>query len=205
MRRVAWAVMAVVLGIRHGEVENPDHLVYARSAGFPLAAAGREAARRLGEALRNAPIVAVWASPLERAQETAAALAEPHGLRVQTDERLIEWGGLVRWQGTSWPESMQDPDLLAMYADPIARSPEYPLDVAGREVLAWAEERAAEHSDGVVIGVSHEAPLIAAWLAGRGADFHAFRSVNIPHLGGVRLVPGPPETVDPADALAPSC
>jgi broad specificity phosphatase PhoE len=197
--------MAAVVGIRHGEVENPDHLVYARSAGFPLAAAGREAARLLGEALRNAPIVAVWASPLERAQETAAALAEPHGLDVRTDERLIEWGGLVRWQGTSWPESMQDPDLLAMYADPVGRSPDDPLDEVGRRVMAWAGEREAEHDDGVVIGVSHEAPLIAGWLFGRGADYSAFRSVNIPHLGGVRLLPGPPEIVDPVDALVPAC
>jgi len=197
--------MASILGIRHGEVENPDHLVYARSDGFPLAAAGLEAARRLSESIRNADVVAVWASPLLRAQQTAEALAEPHGLSVQTDERLIEWGGLVRWQGRSWPEAMQDPELLEMYADPIGRSPDYPLDAAGRGVLAWAEERAAEHDDGVVLGVSHEAPLIAAWLAGRGADFSAFRSVNIPHLGGVRLVPGPPETVDPAEALAPFC
>ena len=197
--------MAAVVGIRHGEVENPDHLVYARSEGFALSAAGLEAAQRLGDAIRNANVVAVWASPLTRAQQTARALAEPHGLAVQTDDRLIEWGGLLRWQGKSWPESMQDPELLAMYADPVAHSPGYPLDEAGRGVMAWAEERAAEHPDGVVLGVSHEAPLIAAWLAGRGADFHAFRSVTVPHLQGVRLVPGPPETVDPGEALAPFC
>ena len=197
--------MAAVVGIRHGEVENPDHLVYARSEGFPLAAAGRESARLLGERLRSAQVVAVWASPLERAVETATALAAPHGLGVEIDERLIEWGGLVRWQGRSWAETMQDPDLIAMYQDPVGHAPEDPLDGVGRRVLTWADEQAAAHDDGVVLGVSHEAPLIAAWLSGRGADYSAFRSVNIPHLGGIRLVPGPPETVDPADALAPTC
>jgi broad specificity phosphatase PhoE len=197
--------MASVVGIRHGEVDNPDHLVYARSAGFPLAANGREAAARLGEALRGAAVVAVWASPLERAIETARALAAPHGLSVSVDERLIEWGGLVRWQGRPWAETMQDPDLIAMYADPVANCPADPLDGVGRRVLAWAQERAAEHAEGVVLGVSHEAPLIAALLAGRGSDFRSFRSVNIPHLGGVRLAPGPPETVDPADALVRAC
>jgi broad specificity phosphatase PhoE len=197
--------MAVVLGIRHGEVENPDHLVYARSKGFPLGPRGIAAAERLGEALRNAAVVAVWASPLERAVQTAEALAAPHGLPVQVDERLIEWGGLVRWQGRPWAEAMVDPELLAMYADPVGHSPDDPLDGVGRRVLAWAGERAAAHDEGVVLGVSHEAPLIAADLAGRGGDWSAFRSVNVPHLGGVRLEPGPPEIVDPVEALAPSC
>jgi broad specificity phosphatase PhoE len=197
--------MAAVLGIRHGEVENPHHLVYARSRGFPLAARGREAARLLGDALRNAPIVAVWASPLDRAMETARALAGPHGLDVGVDERLIEWGGLVRWQGRSWAETMRDPDLIAMYADPVGSCPDDPLDGVGHRVLAWAGEQASAHAEGVVVGVSHEAPLIAAYLSGRGADFASFRSVNIPHLGGVRLLPGPPEIVEPADALAPAC
>jgi broad specificity phosphatase PhoE len=197
--------MAAVLGIRHGEVDNPDHLVYARSTGFGLDARGRDAAERLGAVLRSAPLAAVWASPLDRAVQTARALAEPHGLSVGVDERLIEWGGLVRWQGRPWAEAMVDPDLLAMYADPVDRCPDDPLDAVGRRVLAWAGEQATAHGDGVVLGVSHEAPLIAAYLAGRGGDWAAFRSVNIPHLGGVRLDPGPPEIVDPADALASSC
>jgi broad specificity phosphatase PhoE len=150
-------------------------------------------------------VIAVWASPLERAVETAQALAAPHGLEVEVDDRLIEWGGLVRWQGRPWGEAMTDPDLLAMYADPVGDSPADPLDAVGARVLTWAGEQAAVHGDGVVLGVSHEAPLIAAYLAGRGGDWAAFRSVNIPHLGGLRLVPGPPEIVDPADALAPAC
>src|SRR6478752_2801796 len=126
--------MAVVLGIRHGEVENPDHLVYARSQGFPLGPRGVAAAERLGDALRNAPVVAVWASPLERAVQTAEALAAPHGLPVLVDEGLIEWGGLVRWQGRPWAEAMVDPDLLEMYADPVGNCPADPLDGVGRHV-----------------------------------------------------------------------
>src|SRR6266540_2416943 len=130
--------------------------------------------------------------------------AAPHGIKVQVDDRLIEWGGLIPWQGRPWAEAMRDPDLLAMYANP-ASWPEDPLDEAGRRVLAWAEEATAVHAEGVALGVSHEAPLIAAYLAGRGGDYSAFRMVNVPHLGGVRLLPGPPEIVDPAEALAPFC
>ncbi len=178
--------------------------MYGRLDGFPLAADGMAAARTLGEALRNSNIVAVDASPLTRAQETARALAEPRGLEVRTDARLIEWGGLARWFGRPWAEAMTDPELLAVYADPAAKVNDDPLDEAAGRVTAWAEEAADRHPDGVVLGVSHEAPLVAAYLAGRGGDWSAFRMLNIPHLGGVRLIPGPPEIVDP-EILVPSC
>ena len=196
--------MGVVLGIRHAEVDNPNHLVYGRSQGFPLTAAGLAAALALGDALRAADVVAVCSSPLERARQTAEALAAPHGLEVAEDDRLIEWGGLGPWVGRPWAEAMVDPALLAMYADPVGRCPGDPLDRVGARVLEWAVEAGVAHPDGVVLGVSHEAPLVAAYLAGRGADWSAFRAVNVPHLGGVRLIPGPPEITDPA-ALVPAC
>ena len=53
----------------------------------------------------------------------------------------------------------------------------------------------------MVFGVSHEAPLAAAYVIGRGADFSHFRAVSVPLLGAIRLVPGPPELVDPVEAL----
>jgi broad specificity phosphatase PhoE len=99
---------------------------------------------------------------------------------------------------------MVDPALLAMYADPVSAAGES-LDEAGRRVTAWAEDAEGSAAEGVVLGVSHEAPLIAAYLAGRGVGFTGFRMVNIPHLGGVRLLPGPPDIIDPAEALAPRC
>ena len=196
--------MGVVLGIRHGEVENPDHVVYGRSPGFPLTAAGLAAARALGEALRAADVVGVYASSLDRARQAAEALAEPHGLAVTVDDHLIEWGGLARWQGRPWAEAMKEPAVIEMYADPVGNCPDDPLDRVGARVIAWADDATAAHPEGIVLGVSHEAPLIAAYLAGRGADWSAFRAVNVPHLGGVRLVPGPPEITDPS-ALLPAC
>src|SRR5690349_19259016 len=142
-------------------VENPDGVIYARLPGFPLAADGLRRAQELGKLLAAAPVSAVYASPLERAVQTAGALASPHGLDVVPDD---------------------------------------PLPAVGERVLQWARE-AAERHDGVVFGVSHEAPLAAAYLVGRGADFSSFRAVNVPLLGSVRLEPGPPELVDPVAAL----
>ena len=194
--------MTLVLGFRHAQVENPSAVIYARLPGFPLSSEGRENAERVGRLLARASVRAVYASPLERAQGTAAALAAPHGLEVRTDERLLEWAFWVRWQGMPWqglPD--REPEVAAYVDDPAAACADDPLEDVGKRVLQWAEEAAAEFDDGIVFGVSHEAPLAAAYIVGRGADFASFRAVNVPHLGSIRLLPGPPEMVDPVEVL----
>ncbi|MCA1834636.1 MAG: histidine phosphatase family protein [Actinobacteria bacterium] len=166
-----------------------------------MAAEGLRGAEALGKLLAAAPVRAVYASPLERAQQTARALAAPHGLEVVTDDRLIEWSFWVRWAGTPWAGlAAADPAVADYEEDPGSACPDDPLSEVGTRVLAWAREAADEH-EGVVVGVSHEAPLAAAYLTGRGGDFSGFRAVNVPPLGCVRLEPGPPEIVDPVASL----
>ena len=188
----------MIVGVRHAQVLNPEGVVYARLPGFRLSEAGESRAKDLGDALASAPVVAVYASPLERATETAAILATPHGLPVVIDERLLEWSFWVRWQGLPWNRIRErDPDLLRTYAeDPGSASPDDTLEDTGRRVLSWADEAASHHAEGLVLGVSHEAPLIAAMLLGAGKPMARYHSVNLPHLSTVRLLPGPPEPVD---------
>jgi len=188
----------VIVGVRHAEVANPNGVVYARLPGFHLSAAGREAAGELAAGLRSAPVVAVYASPLDRAVETAAILAEPHGLDVATDQRLQEWSFWVRWQGMAWTSIHdRDPRLLEAYSlDPASACPDDSLETTGRRVLAWAEDAERAHPDGLVLGVTHESPLVAAWMVGSGRNLRDYHSVNFPHLTCVRLQPGPAEVVD---------
>lgn len=88
--------------IRHGEVENPEHVVYARLAGFGLSDRGRRQATEAARYLARRPVVAVWSSPLQRALETAWVLAEPHGLPVLVDDELTEWKLADDWAGIVW-------------------------------------------------------------------------------------------------------
>lgn len=84
--------------MRHGEVHNPDGVLYGRLAGFRLSERGVAMAERiadhlagrgpLGEPRRD--VVHVVASPLQRAQETAAPIAAAFGLETASDERLVE-------------------------------------------------------------------------------------------------------------------
>lgn len=76
--------------LRHGEVENPDGILYGRQADWHLSVRGREMAEAVAKWTKGRDIAAVIASPLERAQETAQPIAALHKLSVQTDSRLIE-------------------------------------------------------------------------------------------------------------------
>ncbi|GAA1881195.1 histidine phosphatase family protein [Streptantibioticus ferralitis] len=82
--------ITVVHLMRHGEVHNPEGVLYGRLPGYHLSELGRKMADRVAEHLADRDIRYVVASPLERAQETAAPIAAAHELAVATDERLIE-------------------------------------------------------------------------------------------------------------------
>ncbi|MER0480826.1 histidine phosphatase family protein [Streptomyces sp. Edi2] len=82
--------ITVVHLMRHGEVHNPDGVLYGRRPGYHLSELGRKMADRVAEHLAGRDITHVVASPLERAQETAEPVAGAHGLETATDERLIE-------------------------------------------------------------------------------------------------------------------
>lgn len=75
---------------RHGETSwNYENKILGRTD-IPLNERGKEQARILAEKLKNVQIDVIIASPLSRALETAACIAETKGLEVFTDERLME-------------------------------------------------------------------------------------------------------------------
>jgi broad specificity phosphatase PhoE len=86
--------ITVVHLMRHGEVHNPDGVLYGRRAGYHLSELGRRMADRVAEHLADRDVTHVVASPLERAQETAQPIAKSHGLDLATDARLIEAGNV---------------------------------------------------------------------------------------------------------------
>jgi broad specificity phosphatase PhoE len=94
-------VFTTVHLLRHGEVHNPDGILYGRLDGYHLSERGQEMARRVAAHLAGEPgpdgtsrpradLAVVVASPLQRAQETATPAAESFGLELGTDERLLE-------------------------------------------------------------------------------------------------------------------
>ncbi|HWR67014.1 MAG TPA: histidine phosphatase family protein [Bellilinea sp.] len=82
--------MTLLLLIRHGENDFMLRRLTGRTAGISLNAKGRQQAQMLADALTHAPLQAIYASPLERAVETAQPLAAAHGLEIQVRPALIE-------------------------------------------------------------------------------------------------------------------
>jgi broad specificity phosphatase PhoE len=84
--------ITVVHLLRHGEVHNPEGVLYGRLPGFRLSDAGMAMARQAATWFRDRDVTHLVSSPLERAQQTAAPIAEELSLPVGIDERLIEAG-----------------------------------------------------------------------------------------------------------------
>ena len=93
--------MPLFLLIRHGENDfTKKHKLAGHLPGVHLNEKGQKQAQALGEALKDVPIKAIYSSPLERAQETAAPIATARRLEVQTEAGLIETN-VGKWQGRS--------------------------------------------------------------------------------------------------------
>lgn len=82
--------MTLLLLIRHGENDFMLRRLTGRTAGISLNTKGHQQAQMLADALTHAPLQAIYASPLERAVETAQPLAAAHGLEIQVRPALIE-------------------------------------------------------------------------------------------------------------------
>ncbi len=151
----------MIVGIRHAQVWNPEGLVYARLPGFHLSEAGRADAARLAASLAGAPVRAVYASPLERAQETAEILAAPHGLEAVPLPELREFS-MGRWEGLTAAEIRAlDPAAFEAWMADVGRF-QFPggeslTDVSARAWPAF-EGIAARHSGSRVLVVAHGGP-----------------------------------------------
>ena len=86
----ASAISSTVHVLRHGEVHNPESILYGRQPGWRLSERGLAMAEAVAKWSKDLSLGAIHASPLERAQQTAAPIAREHGIKIKTDDRLIE-------------------------------------------------------------------------------------------------------------------
>ncbi|HCA84242.1 MAG TPA: hypothetical protein DEQ61_01245 [Streptomyces sp.] len=150
----------VVHLVRHGEVHNPDGVLYGRRAGYHLSELGRRMAERVAEHLVDRDVTHVAASPLERAQETAMPVAESHSLDLVTDERLIEAANV--FEGKSFgvgDGALRRPSNWRHLTNPFRPSWGEPYaEQVERMLAALADARDAARGHEAV-AVSHQLPI----------------------------------------------
>jgi broad specificity phosphatase PhoE len=76
--------------VRHGEVHNPEKILYGLQPGWRLSDRGNEMAAVIGEWSTKLDLGAIHSSPLQRAQETVVPIIAKHKLSLTTDKNLIE-------------------------------------------------------------------------------------------------------------------
>jgi broad specificity phosphatase PhoE len=162
----------VVHLVRHGEVHNPDGILYGRSTGYHLSERGRKMAERVAERIGDRDITHMVSSPLERAQETAAPLAAVRGLTVQLDERVIESGNLFEGQPFDLRNSiLRQPRIWWALRNPFLPSWGEPYkQVVARMWSAVDDARVAAAGHEAVV-VSHQLPIWVTRLRAEGRSF----------------------------------
>ncbi len=152
--------------VRHGEVHNPEGILYGRLPGFGLSDRGREQAAAVADALADRDIAAVIASPLQRARETAAPIAAEHVLAVDTDHDLIESRNVFEGQRVSPGDgALRDPRNWWYLRDPFTPSWGEPYKQIA-ERMTTAVRKARIRAEGrEVVCVSHQLPVWTVRLA----------------------------------------
>lgn len=158
--------------MRHGEVHNPDRIVYGRLPNYHLSETGQKMVRLSAEEFKRradagANIVHLVCSPLTRTRESAAPIEELLGLSAQPDERVIEAGNYFEGLHVNKDELLKNPrhwkHLLnplrpswgEPYRDQVARMAE-----AIKDAARTAYEKGGDGAEAII--VSHQLPI---WMA----------------------------------------
>ena len=164
--------------VRHGETSLSAEDRFAGSTDVPLGPNGRVQTERLAARLAASGFAAVYASPLSRTRETAAILAQPHGLEVVTRDGLREidhghWEGLRR----SDVEARFPDEYSCWVEDPFTFAPrggETGVQVVARALPVVREVLTAHQGEHVLI-VSHKATIRLMLATVLGFDARGYR------------------------------
>jgi broad specificity phosphatase PhoE len=165
---------------RHGEVHNPEKVLYGRLPRRRLTENGREQAQALADYLSVRPIVEVYSSPMLRARVTAniiaAALPEVDRVRIDADLQEVRTG----WQGE--PYNVLEAIDWDLYGHPRNADDET-LQMIDRRMGRWLGRVLRRHAGAEVVGVSHGDPILVLVGRLRGLPLVPERLFPRPYIG----------------------
>lgn len=196
-RRKSPPTLAVL--VRHGQTDTTGRVLPGRAPGLHLADAGRRQAEAVAERLAGLKKVdAVYASPLERAKETAAAIARRLGLKVRLERGLTDcdYGD---WTGAELKTLRRLPEWEAIRLYPSRfRFPSGESFTEMQARLSGTLARLTErHSGGTVVAVSHADPIKAVVAEAAGTHLDHFQRIVISpgSVTAIAFGAGPPSVL----------
>ncbi|NYD75544.1 histidine phosphatase family protein [Leifsonia soli] len=157
--------------VRHGEVFNPDGILYGRLPGFGLSKLGHRMAQAAADDLRerSRPVSALRVSPLQRTRESAAPIAAEFGLEPVIDERIIE--PTNRFEGTRMKRAVRNPAYWPYLVNPLRPSWGEAYTSIERRMMAAIHDAFDSVESGDVVLVSHQLPIWVAHLSVAGERY----------------------------------
>ena len=171
----------VVLLVRHGVTPTTGRVLPGRRPGLHLSEDGvkqaENAARRIATLKR---VAAIYSSPLERARETAGAIARARRLPVRIERGLLELD-IGQWAGRKLDELRKRPEWDVVQRHPSAfRFPGGESFSEMQARIAGALARLVAQNQGrVIVAVSHADPIKAAVAHALGVPLDLFQRIVI--------------------------
>jgi len=167
------AVVTVHL-LRHGEVHNPEGVLYGRLPGYRLSELGERQAKAAAEWFADRDIGYLVSSPLERARQTAEPLAAATGVPVAVDERLIEAANHLQGRAVAGGKGLfRDPSNWKYFRNPVRPSWGEPYaEIAARMLAATAAARDRVRDGGEAVCISHQLPIVCTRRSAEGLHLY---------------------------------
>lgn len=139
-------------------MHNPGGVLYGRIPGYHLSELGHRMADAAAASLVGHPITALYASPLQRAQESAQPWSERFGLPIVTEDAIIEphnW-----FEGKIMKQAIRNPASWPHLRNPLKPSWGEPFRDVERRMLAAVLNAWNGAPGGEVVMVSHQMPIV---------------------------------------------
>ncbi|MFM2412794.1 MAG: hypothetical protein RLZZ587_1127 [Actinomycetota bacterium] len=151
--------------VRHGEVHNPDGVLYERLPGFGLSAYGRELAQSAVTAIDPTRVTGLVVSPLQRTKESVAPWEAATGKTAVEDDRVIEpWNEFRGLNLRGGRALLTRPDLWKFLVNPFRPSWGEPYEDIADRMLAAMWNAADSVDSGDVVIVTHQLPISTVHL-----------------------------------------